>query len=228
MRHDPGLAASPPVRYMLRVERNGHSPFPLIVRCGRTTSSRSGGAPRTAVPSAQEDLPRAYGCSRARSGLGPPLSARIWDPSITDLDQSSAPAAGNSASNDSCSCCQTPASFPLRNRRQQVIPDPNPSSCGRNSQRNPRREHKQDPTQHLAIVQSPPTGMVGSTRHDRQQRLNPRPQLVRDDPGRLLTLPRSTNPTPQPIPRSFCWEFLGTRPNTRLGPSQAGGSEPGR
>jgi hypothetical protein len=31
--------------------------FPFIVRCGRTTSPRSGGAPRTAVPPAQEDLP---------------------------------------------------------------------------------------------------------------------------------------------------------------------------
>jgi hypothetical protein len=30
MRHDPGLAASPPVRYMLKVERSGYSPFPFI------------------------------------------------------------------------------------------------------------------------------------------------------------------------------------------------------
>jgi hypothetical protein len=62
MRHDPGLAASPLVRYTLRVERSGYSPFRLIVRCGRTASSRSGGAPRTALPSAQEDLPWADGC----------------------------------------------------------------------------------------------------------------------------------------------------------------------
>ncbi len=70
---------------------------------------------------------------RSRGGHGRPGSvrfwatfdARIWDPSITELDQSSAPAACNSASNDSCICCQTPASFQSRNRRQQVIPDPN-------------------------------------------------------------------------------------------------------
>jgi len=30
MRHDRGLAASPPVRYMLEVERSGHSPFPCL------------------------------------------------------------------------------------------------------------------------------------------------------------------------------------------------------
>ena len=29
MRHDPGLAASPPVRYILKMERSGYSPFPL-------------------------------------------------------------------------------------------------------------------------------------------------------------------------------------------------------
>jgi hypothetical protein len=36
------------------------------------------------------------------------------------------------------------------------------------------------------------TDIVGSTRHDRQQRLNPRPQLAGDDPGRLLPLPHIT------------------------------------
>src|SRR5260221_4711482 len=29
LRHDPGLAASPPVRYMLGMERSGYAPFPL-------------------------------------------------------------------------------------------------------------------------------------------------------------------------------------------------------
>ena len=38
---------------------------------------------------------------RARTGFGPPLSARTWELSITALDQSSAPAAFNSASSDS-------------------------------------------------------------------------------------------------------------------------------
>ena len=34
LRHDPGLAASPPVRYRLKVEGSGYSPSSLIVRCG--------------------------------------------------------------------------------------------------------------------------------------------------------------------------------------------------
>ena len=42
MRHDPGLAASPRVRYTLRVERSGHSPFHLIVRGrGRRSGDRA-------------------------------------------------------------------------------------------------------------------------------------------------------------------------------------------
>jgi hypothetical protein len=61
MRHDPGLAASPPVRYILEVERSGYSSFHL-------SSAVDGHPPREAAAyggtSAQEDLLRAYGCSR--------------------------------------------------------------------------------------------------------------------------------------------------------------------
>jgi hypothetical protein len=70
---------------------------------------------------------------RARSCFGPPLSALTCEPSITALDQSSAPAAFSSARSDSCRRCQTPASFQSRRRRQQVMPEPKPSSWGRNS-----------------------------------------------------------------------------------------------
>jgi protein-S-isoprenylcysteine O-methyltransferase Ste14 len=52
---------------------------------------------------------------------------------MTARDQSSFPAACSSASSSSCSCCQTPAVFHSSRRRQHVMPEPNPSSCGRNS-----------------------------------------------------------------------------------------------
>jgi hypothetical protein len=52
---------------------------------------------------------------------------------MTARDQSSFPAPCNSASNNSCNRCHTPARFHSANRRQQVIPDPNPNSWGRNS-----------------------------------------------------------------------------------------------
>lgn len=71
--------------------------------------------------------------NRARTGFGPPLSARTWEPSITARDMSSCPAARSLPSSTSCSRCHTPASFQSRNRRQQVIPDPKPSSWGRYS-----------------------------------------------------------------------------------------------
>jgi len=45
--------------------------FPFLVRRGRTTCSRSGGAPRRAVASAQEGLPWACGCSRGMRPSSP-------------------------------------------------------------------------------------------------------------------------------------------------------------
>jgi hypothetical protein len=70
---------------------------------------------------------------RARAGFGPPFIARRWELSTTALDQSSLSAPRSSASNVSCSRCHTPASCHSAKRRQQVMPEPNPSSCGRNS-----------------------------------------------------------------------------------------------
>jgi len=70
---------------------------------------------------------------RARSGFGPPLRARRCELSITALDQSSLSAECSSASSSSCSRCHTPASCHSARRRQQVMPDPNPSCWARNS-----------------------------------------------------------------------------------------------
>jgi hypothetical protein len=73
---------------------------------------------------------------RGRPGsdaFGPRLAARTCEESMTARDQSNFPAPCNSASNNSCSCCQTPARFHSSRRRQQVMPDPNPNSRGRNS-----------------------------------------------------------------------------------------------
>src|SRR5947199_7643626 len=70
---------------------------------------------------------------RARAAFGPRRAARTCELSITARDQSSFPAAFSSAKSSSCSRCHTPASFHSARRRQQVIPDPNPSSWGRNS-----------------------------------------------------------------------------------------------
>ena len=70
----PGSCRKPPGALYVERGREWVLSFALIVRCGRTTSSRSGGAPRTAVPSAQEALPRAYGCSRGTRSSPPSLA----------------------------------------------------------------------------------------------------------------------------------------------------------
>lgn len=70
---------------------------------------------------------------RAGTGFGPPFNARTCEPSTAARDQSIIPAECNSANNLSCNRCHTPASVQSRRRRQQVIPEPYPSSWGRNS-----------------------------------------------------------------------------------------------
>lgn len=69
---------------------------------------------------------------RARPACGPRRAARTWLESITARDQSSYFAARSLAST-TCSRSHTPASFHAARRRQQVIPYPKPSSCGRYS-----------------------------------------------------------------------------------------------
>jgi hypothetical protein len=76
---------------------------------------------------------RAGAVNRARTAFGPRLAARTCEESTAALDQSNFSAPCNSANSSSCSRCHTPARFHSSKRRQQVIPDPKPSSCGRNS-----------------------------------------------------------------------------------------------
>ena len=70
---------------------------------------------------------------RAGTAFGPRRAARTWEESITARDQSSCFAARNRASSTTCSLPQTPASFQAASRRQHVMPEPKPSSCGRYS-----------------------------------------------------------------------------------------------
>ncbi len=65
--------------------------------------------------------------------LGAPPLARTCELSTTALDQSSWPASCRSSKSTWCRRSQTPASFQSRSRRQHVIPDPQPISCGKSS-----------------------------------------------------------------------------------------------
>ncbi len=64
--------------------------------------------------------------------FAPPF-ARTCELSTTALDQSNAPASCSSSKSTWCKRSQTPASFQSRRRRQHVMPDPQPISCGRSS-----------------------------------------------------------------------------------------------
>ena len=68
-----------------------------------------------------------------RACLGPPFNARTDELSTTARDQSICSARLSFASKTSCKRCQTSAACHSCSRRQQVIPLPQPISCGRSS-----------------------------------------------------------------------------------------------
>ena len=76
---------------------------------------------------------RTCAVDRAGSAFGPLRAARTWEESITARDQSSWFFDRSSFSSSWCSWSQTPASFQAARRRQQVMPEPKPSSWGRYS-----------------------------------------------------------------------------------------------
>ena len=75
----------------------------------------------------------------------PPKSARTEQLSNTTLDQSLASANHSSSSNTCHSFYQTPANCKSQSRRQHFIPEPPPSSGGRNSHAQPVRETNKIP-----------------------------------------------------------------------------------
>src|SRR5947208_15297638 len=64
MRHDPGLAASPPPCYRLKVERTGASPFLLVAA---RLSSRQRVGPRILQPSGAVRCTPGFSCARDRA-----------------------------------------------------------------------------------------------------------------------------------------------------------------
>jgi len=76
---------------------------------------------------------RACAVDRAGSTFGPLRAALTWEESITARDQSSWFFDRSLFSSSWWSWSQTPASFQAARRRQQVMPEPKPSSWGRYS-----------------------------------------------------------------------------------------------
>ena len=123
---------------------------------------------------------------RAGTGLGPPFSARTCDPSAAARAQSITPAALSLASSTSCSRCHTPAACQSRSRRQQVIPDPYPSSCGKNSHGMPVYSTNKMPHSALRSSSRRRPGCRNLRSGLRQQRLDQLPQAVLDLPRPAL------------------------------------------
>ena len=74
--------------------------------------------------------PRFAAIRRVGAGFCPPNTARILELSTTARDQSIWSVALSSVSSTSCRRSHTPAVCQSRKRRQQVIPHPQPNSCG--------------------------------------------------------------------------------------------------
>jgi len=99
-----------------------------------------------------------------RAGFCPPKTARTLQLSSADVDQSITSASPSSSSSTRQTFFQTPASCQSRNRRQHVIPEPHPISCGRYSHGVPVLRIKRIPVNAARsdIRGRPPLGLGGS------------------------------------------------------------------
>jgi hypothetical protein len=88
---------------------------------------------------------------RARARLGAPFFACTWLESATARDQSISSIACNRSSRTPCSFSQTPAFCHSSRRRQQVAPEPKPSSSGRCSQAIPVCSTNRIPHRHSRL-----------------------------------------------------------------------------
>lgn len=104
---------------------------PAVNSEARTVQNTASGDDRFDAPS--PDQAAVLAVDRAGAAFGPRRAARTWEESITARDQSSCFAARSLASSTTWSRSQTPASFQAASRRQHVMPEPKPSSCGRYS-----------------------------------------------------------------------------------------------
>ncbi|CAE6866496.1 hypothetical protein R69658_07892 [Paraburkholderia aspalathi] len=80
-----------------------------------------------------------------RPSFSPAPTARTDDESTAAYERSSCPDSRNRSSSNACSLFQTPAFCHASRRRQQVAPEPNPSSVGKWFQRIPVRNTNRTP-----------------------------------------------------------------------------------
>ncbi|PWK84461.1 hypothetical protein C8D88_10876 [Lentzea atacamensis] len=143
---------------------------------------------------------------RARTGFGPPFTVLTDEESTAARDQSNVPTDCKFASSSSCSRGHTPASAQSRSRRQHVMPDPYPSSCGKNSHPDARVEYEQDAAQRLAVIESLTFQIPEAPLDLRQQRFDQLQQLVLDlprpTPGHTNLPPDTNQPDKRTVKRA--------------------------
>lgn len=105
----------------------------IAVAAGQSDRERDAGGVRDQVMLAAVSAP----VNRTSSRLGAPFNARMWEPSTAAQEKFRASAPRSLARRTWCSRVHTPASAHSAKRRQQVIPEPKPNSCGRCSQATP-------------------------------------------------------------------------------------------
>jgi hypothetical protein len=96
------------------------------------------------------------------AGVRPPKTARAEPLSTSARDQSITPAPFRCPSRTCCTAFHTPARCQSRSRRQQVIPEPQPSSCGKSTHAIPVRKTNKMPVSALRFATGgrPPRGYV--------------------------------------------------------------------
>ncbi len=150
--------------------------------------------------------------------FAPPF-ARTCELSTTALDQSNAPASCSSSKSTRCRRSQTPASFQSRKRRQHVIPDPQPISCGRSSHGMPVLRTKRIPVRacRSGTRLRPGYRYRRSTRGNNGSIRAHNPSLTKG--FAIDTVYDNSIPKPLFVRRSKCWcrrcPMCGTRQATR-------------
>lgn len=129
IRAAPGPAALAPHRWY-GLEQGDQLSDVVAIAAGQSSGEWDAGRVDDQVVFAARPAP----VDRASSRLGAPFNARMWEQSTAAREKSRAFAPRSSARRTSCSRGHTPASVHSARRRQQVMPEPKPSSCGRCSQ----------------------------------------------------------------------------------------------
>jgi hypothetical protein len=115
---------------------------------------------------------------RIGTRLLPPKTARMELPSMTARDQSICPQRASQSSKTKWISCQMPACCQSRSRRQQLIPEPQPISCGSISQGIPLRSTKRIPVRQARSGKRGSATLQPPGRYGRQHRLNQIPQSI--------------------------------------------------